>query len=983
MADLQFLSQEWPVISRRLDEALVLAPGERGTWLAGLVETDSVKDKLRELLAEAARVETADYLGALPRLTLGPAEMAQSGSADTAVAGAVIGPYRLIRELGVGGMGLVWLAERVDGGLKRQVALKLPRLSWSRGLAERMSRERDILASLDHPNIARLYDAGLDEQGRPYLALEYVEGEAIDVYCKRHSLSVRDRLMLVLQVARAVTHAHARLVVHRDLKPANILVTADGQVRLLDFGIAKLMEGELTQETQLTQQSGRALTLDYASPEQIRGEPLGTASDVYSLGVVAYELLTEAKPYRLKRESTAALEEAIASVDVRPASTAAASPSARSALKGDLDAILNKTLKKTVSERYPGVESLLQDMERHLANLPVLARPDALSYRFLKFARRNRLSIAAAAAVSVALVAGLSVALLQTREALMQADRAERVKEFMVSIFEDADTDSGAGSATTAGDLLKAARGRVTDELTARPEVAVELMTSLGYALIGQGMTDDAASLMHDAVDLSTRRLGSRHALTRAAQAVHGDALVVLGRNKEAIAVLLPAIQSSRRAGDLSTLNASLRSLSAAQMNEGQLDEAIEMARESVATLSAHRETGKPLGPRDAMYSHLAYATALNYGYRPGAVDAAQLALRSARELYGHKLAQPVLDIRMMLAVAQVTEGRQREEGLRQLDTLTPAVVELLGPHHPQVATTASFVGATKLIAGDIPGAIAAFRHSMAVEDALGGSESHFRRGRVRFLLAGAYASARQPAEALPLLDEAIRLLKMDAAPDNALALRAVSVRAGQLAEAGRLVEADDEFRTLESARWTGPYLAAHQARLAALRILQGRHEDAVRLAEQSASETVSKIPRADLQAGALALLGRAHLDSGNALEALKALQESRALYAKAQPGVSADHAEMLVALGRTQLQLGDIGPAVQSLSTANRFWQSFDPTNRHAGLAALYLAQALWAQGEKRAGEQALHQADALLLHSAFPSDRALLESVKRRLTT
>ena len=175
-----------------------------------------------------------------------------------------------------------------------------------------MSRERDILASLDHPNIARIYDAGLDEQGRPYLALEYVEGEAIDVYCKNKNASIRERLQLILQVARAVAHAHARLVVHRDLKPANVLVTALGQVRLLDFGIAKLMEGDLTQETQLTQQSGRALTLDYASPEQIRGEPLGTASDVYSLAVVTYRLLTGASPYTLKRQSAAALEEAIA-----------------------------------------------------------------------------------------------------------------------------------------------------------------------------------------------------------------------------------------------------------------------------------------------------------------------------------------------------------------------------------------------------------------------------------------------------------------------------------------------------------------------------------------------------------------------------------------------------------------------------------------------------------------------------------------------
>ena len=241
-------------------------------------------------------------------------------------AGALVGPYRLLRELGVGGMGSVWLAERADGTLKRQVALKLPRASWARGLAERMARERDILASLEHPNIARLYDAGTDAQGRPFLALEYVEGQPIDVYCSERALSIRQRLQLLLEVASAVTFAHSRLVVHRDLKPSNILVTADGQVRLLDFGIAKLMEGDRTQETQLTQMAGRALTLDYASPEQIRGEPIGTASDVYSLGVVAYELLAGAKPYKLKRGSAAELEETIATVDAPLASATAADP---------------------------------------------------------------------------------------------------------------------------------------------------------------------------------------------------------------------------------------------------------------------------------------------------------------------------------------------------------------------------------------------------------------------------------------------------------------------------------------------------------------------------------------------------------------------------------------------------------------------------------------------------------------------------------
>ena len=573
MTDLKFLAQEWPAIDKRLDEALSLAPGQRDIWLVRLVETDSVKEMLRRLLNEAADVETGDYLGALPKLTLAPAEMSQESPADAAFAGVAIGPYRQIRELGVGGMCVVWLAERVDGGLKRQVALKLPRLSWSSGPAERMSRERDIPASLDHPHIARLYDAGLDEQGRPYLAPEYVEIEPIDVHCKRRSLSVPDRLMLVLQVARAVAHAHARLVVHRDLKPPNILVTAEGQVRLLDFGIAKLMEGELTQETQLTQQGGRALTLDSASPEQVRGEPIGTASDVYSLGVSAYELLTEAKPYQLKRQRAAALEEAIASVDVRLACTAAASSGARHSLKGDLDAVLNKALQKNVSVRYPTVDALADDLERHLRGEPVQARPHSVWYRSERWVRRHKVETAIALAVLLAvlggayaqvlvllaLAAGAIDAFWQRTQALAQAERAERVKEFLLSIVVDADGNSEIGPSTTAADLLKSARQRVSNETGGSPEVAVELMTAMGQSMVGQGMMAEAAALMADAVELSKRQLGPQHALTGAALHVHGEAQTELGQNKEAIATYMPCVESARRTGDLATLNAGLR----------------------------------------------------------------------------------------------------------------------------------------------------------------------------------------------------------------------------------------------------------------------------------------------------------------------------------------------------------------------------------------------------------------------------------------
>ena len=262
---LSRLAADWPRINALLDEALSLPAPDRAGWLRSLPEADEpLRDTLARLLAAREGVETGSFLQALPPLPEG----VQAGATDAAAPrpGGTVGPYRLLRELGEGGMGSVWLAERNDGQLRRQVALKLPRLSWVRGLADRMARERDILATLDHPGIARLYDAGVDAHGRPWLALEFVEGQPIDVACRERGLSVRERVQLVLQVCDAVAYAHSRLVIHRDLKPGNILVTPEGRARLLDFGIAKLAQGPAARpaETALTELAGLALTVGYA-----------------------------------------------------------------------------------------------------------------------------------------------------------------------------------------------------------------------------------------------------------------------------------------------------------------------------------------------------------------------------------------------------------------------------------------------------------------------------------------------------------------------------------------------------------------------------------------------------------------------------------------------------------------------------------------------------------------------------------------------
>jgi serine/threonine-protein kinase len=527
-ADLQ---GDWPVISQLLDEALTLPPAQRSAFLHALPPQHApLRDTLRVLLSQAAAVNTEDFLATLPRFTQSAARgpLAELAVDDT------IGPYRLLAELGSGGMGAVWLAERSDGQLKRKVALKLPRLAWVKGLAERMARERDILAKLEHPNIARLYDAGLDAMGRPYLALEYVEGQPIDVYARERGLGVKDRLQLLLQVCSAVAFAHSRLVVHRDLKPSNILVTADGQVRLLDFGIAKLMEGDSAKETQLTQLAGRALTLDYASPEQIKGEPIGTASDVYSLGVVAYELLTGAKPYKLKRGSAAELEEAIALADAPKASDAAAVAQDKRALRGDVDAILNKALKKVPGARYATVDALATDIQGHCIGSRVVARPDTLDYRLRRLAHRHRIALTAGGVVAasfglafgagatavtiVALLAGLGAALWQAdrarrkaAEASANAAHAEAVQNYLLGIFRTntaRQADPAKARNTTARELLDIGRDKLDQALSDQPAARAQVALLLSDLYSELGLASEAASLARAAVAQSARAHG-------------------------------------------------------------------------------------------------------------------------------------------------------------------------------------------------------------------------------------------------------------------------------------------------------------------------------------------------------------------------------------------------------------------------------------------------------------------------------------------
>jgi len=519
------------------DRALDLDDAERDGWLAGLSSTDpSLAERVRALMSARAEAGAGGFLQQPPHLAaLANARLDRS---DTAAAeplrpGAMLGPYRLEREIGAGGMGLVWLAERADGLFKRPVALKLPHLGLhAKAFAERFAREREILAALDHPHIARLYDAGVSPHGQPYLAIEYVEGERLDTWCDHQRLGLAERVRLFIDVLHAVQYAHGRLVVHRDLKPANILVTREAGIKLLDFGIARLLGDPASDQTAVTQTGGLALTPAYASPEQITGSPIGVASDIYSLGVVLYELLLGRRPYKLQRQSRGALEEAIVAVDVaRPSEVAiedavaeqrASDPARlRRQLKGELDTILLAALAKAPAARFETCSAFADDLQRYLDGRPLRVRPESGLSQVRKFVLRHRWSVGATAAVVLLVLGSALVAFVQATRAREEAARADAIRRFVVGVFERnsaAQPDPQKARATTARQLLDLGRDELLAAPAREPAVTEALLDTFAEMYIQLGLGEEGLRLNRARLALSRAAFGDLDPRTLDAQ---------------------------------------------------------------------------------------------------------------------------------------------------------------------------------------------------------------------------------------------------------------------------------------------------------------------------------------------------------------------------------------------------------------------------------------------------------------------------------
>jgi serine/threonine-protein kinase len=779
--------ERWRRVSAVLDGAFELSAEERPRYLEDACGGDAaLRREVEDLLA--AEQAAGSFLAApaaerAASLLAEPAE--RPGDPAVSGGGGLVGPYRIVGELGEGGMGTVHLAERADGQFEQQVAIKLLRGHGlqSREARRRFLQERQILARLEHPAIARLLDGGVTEHGQPYFVMERVFGRPVTDHCDENRLGIEARLRVFLQICDAAQYAHRNLVVHRDLKPSNILVDPAGRVKLLDFGIAKLLEpGDLGAPA--TRTLVRAMTLEYAAPEQIRGDLVTTATDVYALGVLLYELLTGARPYRVRSGSSSELEWAV--LDQEPQRPSALVPR----LRGDLDWIVLKALDKEPERRYPSAEALASDLRRHLQGLPVTARADTLGYRARKFVRRHRLAAGAAALVLLSLVGGLVGTTWQARRARREARKAEAVKDFMKSLFAASDPAQAQGRVRTARDLLDDGARRIETELEEQPEVQSEVARLIASVYLQLAEYPAATSLLE--ADLARRRRldGPRSLAVARTLTLLGDVTYDQGRFADARRCYEEALEIHTERGDRRTPEVAelLWDLGGVQRNSDDLAGAEATDLEALAiyveTLGADS--------REAMHVRESLAIIYSQQGRPADALAAGEKVVAWHQRHDGPDHPETLNARYNVGTYLVNLGRAAEAA-RVAEDVIARQRRVLGARHDRLAGSLRLLARARDGEGDPEAGLLALAEALSIHRERLGPD-HWQ---VAFDLAWqAVLETRTArlARAVKDVREAIRLAPTSAgAPSDRAALRIAAGRV--LAEAGRLSEAEEQLR--------------------------------------------------------------------------------------------------------------------------------------------------------------------------------------------
>lgn len=814
---------EWQRVKDVFQAAVELPIGERAAWLEHACGDDlALRAEVASLLAA-----DAEHDGAIEHAVVAAIEDV-AGDTGTTMIGRRIGAWQIVDELGRGGMGTVFRAVRADDAYRADAAIKLIRgAAYDRELEGRFLSERQILATLRHPNIARLLDGGTTDDGLPYLVLERVDGRPIDEYCDAAGLDLRERVELVREVCRAVEHAHQRLVVHRDLKPSNILVTAEGRPKLLDFGIAKLLDPSQVEHTVAMTVEGQArLTPAYAAPEQVRGGDVTTATDVYALGVLLYRLLVGVLPFRVAGATRHEIERAICQTDpVRPSTavaraaadnggaTSASARDRRRRLRGDLDNIILKAIAKEPERRYPSVRELDDDLGRYLLNQPVVARRSTWSYRSAKFVRRNRrvvVTVTLAVVVVAVIVSFYTARLAHERDrAELEAATAREVTDFLVKMFQQASPYVAQGEVVSALDMLEQG-AREVDDLEGRPRLQAELLDVMGTAYSEIGGHDDVAIAMLARAVALRRALPDTDPLALATSLDHFSITYRVATRfdeaeplaREAVAIRQRMLGPRHR-----DIAIALNHLGVLLYDMGRLEEARESQVEALEVFDA---LGEGAGPEAADSLNNLGITLDRLGDYRGAEGVHRRAIELHRKLLGDDYPATATCL-ANLGLVLVSLGRYAEaEGLfrESLETrrrvlgdldwrtalgasnLTRALVplgrfaearELMnealattlkvdGGDHLQYARRLLDLGDLELAVGHLEAATTAYRDSLALYDRLSGVSSR-HSDRLRCRLAAALRVAGRPQEGVALVQEVLAAGRSEEhGPDRELA---------------------------------------------------------------------------------------------------------------------------------------------------------------------------------------------------------------------
>ena len=841
-----------------IERALALGPRERSEYVRRACGADETL--LSNVLV--ALGEDVSQSGFWDDVAAG-----ESGSHDPAVAsleGQRLGPYRILRKLGSGGMGDVYLAERADEEYQQQVAIKLVRSGvFSRQVQGRLRMERQILATLQHPNIARLLDGGRAPDGTPYLVMEYIDGEPIDAYCDRRRLAPEERLALVRTVCSAVHYAHQNLIVHRDLKPNNILITPQGVPKLLDFGIAKLLDARQSAATlAVTHAEYRVMTPAHASPEQVRGDVITTASDIYVLGVLLYELLCGRRPFQLLGSSLLEMERIICEQEAPTPSemvarTARESPellndivAARSTtparlrrfLRGEVDSIIGMAMRKDAERRYSSAEQLAADLDRHLGGKPVLASKDTWLYRTRKFVGRHKLAVAASTAAVVTLAAFATITFIQAQRIAYERDiataertRAEQVSSFLVELFELSDPSRSRGNLVTARELLDIGARRVSLGLADQPETRATLLGTIGTVYQSLGLYSDAVALLEEGLKSQIAIHGPRHPAVAVALRALGDAFCDRGELAQCEARLTAALDMQRE-----LLGPTSLEIAPTLMSQGSL---AQLRGDSAAaerlfdqSLQIYRQHGqeRTTGATSVM-NELANLYSISGRYERAAtlyraaLDIDRQALGNDHPHVGHHLHN--------LAVTLQAQGKL-EEAAPLYEESMQILQRVLGEKHPQTLDAAANYGRFLHRRGEL--ARAEEMLSKVVElDRQARGPRHAFVGHDLVNLGMVRLDLQQHAQAEQDFRAALDIYAEALPADHPYVVSALSGLGRCMLEQNRLAEAEQTLRrakevAAKSVPIDSPQLAAANSSLGRVLMAQRHMEEAAKLLRES-----------------------------------------------------------------------------------------------------------------------------------------------------